>query len=712
MWPVAEDAPVEVPSRASAWRRLLELFVLCAFAVAQPLLDVTGRSPETFIFYRVDGAEVVAFALILVLVPPLVLWVVVAGLALVSATVGRVAHAVIAGGLIALTVLQATKKVSDLRGPLIVVVAVALAVGAVYLFARSEAARRFVTYLTPAPLLFALLFLIGSPVGDLVRSPDGERTANRRVKDVGAAPPVVMILLDEFPLSSLLNSQGRVDERVFPNFARLAETSDWYRNGTAVSPFTQYAVPSVLTGRYPETKLAPSYLAQPDNLFSLLAADYRIRSFEMITQLCDPALCDDAEPASAGRGLSDLFARTWQVAKDLAKPYDVTAPISDQFSEESAGGAKGSPALTVASAQTKPNWKSLRANQPDRFQRFIDGLRSSDEPTMHFLHLLLPHHHWRHLPSGATHPAKLLGGVKGGWGRYAWPLEVNRQAHLLQVAYTDRLLGEAIDRMEQQGIWDDALVVVTADHGESFIPGTSGRRLSEEAEHAAAIAWVPVFIKQPGQLRGTTNDANWEQVDLLPTVADALGLEVTFKVDGISHVSGNRARRTKYFYNNPGERITFPGGPAFRFALEGVTDTLVRGSEGQAGLYVTGSRPDWIGRSVSSLVSLGVSVDGERSPMIARLWSEIDFRTIDPSSGRVPALVSGTLSSSAGRGPVVIAVNGTVAAVSEIWPESGQPSFAGMVNDGLFVAGDNELALYEVVGGTNPQLRQITVRGR
>ena len=76
----------------------------------------------------------------------------------------------------------------------------------------------------------------------------------------------------------------------------------------------------------------------------------------------------------------------------------------------------------------------------------------------------------------------------------------------------------------------------------------------------------------------------------------------------------------------------------------------------------------------------------------------------------MPALVTGRLQQSAGRGPVVIAVNGTVAAVSEVYPELGKPSFAGFVNDKLFKAGKNDLKLYEVVGDTDPELRPISIR--
>ena len=429
--------------------------------------------------------------------------------------------------------------------------------------------------------MFALLFVATSPTGALVRPADSEKsTTTSQAGD--SAPPVVMILLDEFPLQSLLNSKGEVDARVFPNFAKLAERSHWYRNATGVSGFTQYAVPAVLSGQYPKAKLAPSYVQHPNNIFSLLAPDYRIRAFETITQLCDPALCDEADqPSGSDRGMSGLFRQTWQVAKKLAKPYDDSAPVSDQFAEESAGTTTKKPKLTIDKAQTQPNWKTLRANQPERFQRFVAGLKPSDEPTMHFLHLLLPHHPWRYLPSGATHPPRLLGGVAGGWGTYAWPMDVNRQSHLLQLAYTDRLLGDVIDRMEKQGIWDDSMVVVTADHGESFIPGTAGRRLTRGPDTEAQVAWVPMFLKEPGQTKGTTSDANWEQVDLLPTMADALHTDVPFKVDGISQLSDSRDRTEKTFYNSPGVRMEFPGAPGFRIVLEGVTDT--------AGAWLAGS---------------------------------------------------------------------------------------------------------------------------
>ncbi|MDQ3931289.1 MAG: hypothetical protein M3252_00390, partial [Actinomycetota bacterium] len=48
----------------------LHLFVLSAFAVAQPLFAIFRQSPEFFVARRVDGGDLVAFALLLLVIPP------------------------------------------------------------------------------------------------------------------------------------------------------------------------------------------------------------------------------------------------------------------------------------------------------------------------------------------------------------------------------------------------------------------------------------------------------------------------------------------------------------------------------------------------------------------------------------------------------------------------------------------------------------------
>ena len=74
--------------RALAGRQLwplLELFVLAGFAVAQPLLDVIGRSPDFLLFRQADAKEIALLAFTITFGPPLVLW----GLELLAGLAGR-----------------------------------------------------------------------------------------------------------------------------------------------------------------------------------------------------------------------------------------------------------------------------------------------------------------------------------------------------------------------------------------------------------------------------------------------------------------------------------------------------------------------------------------------------------------------------------------------------------------------------------------------
>ena len=66
-------------------------------------------------------------------------------------------------------------------------------------------------------------------------------------------PPIVFIILDEFPTTSLLNEHHQIDAVRYPNFAALARNATWFRNTTTVSSATAQAVPAILTGKYPDT---------------------------------------------------------------------------------------------------------------------------------------------------------------------------------------------------------------------------------------------------------------------------------------------------------------------------------------------------------------------------------------------------------------------------------------------------------------------------
>ena len=89
------------------------------------------------------------------------------------------------------------------------------------------------------------------------------------------------------------------------------------------------------------------------------------------------------------------------------------------------------------------------------------------------------------------------------------------------VALADHHVGLVLADLEELGIADDTLVIVTSDHGEDF--GEGGRW--EHSHMYRSNLHVPLVMRLPGDLpAGRRVDAAVESVDLLPTVADLCDL--------------------------------------------------------------------------------------------------------------------------------------------------------------------------------------------
>ena len=100
-----------------------------------------------------------------------------------------------------------------------------------------------------------------------------------------------------------------------------------------------------------------------------------------------------------------------------------------------------------------------------------------------------------------------------------------------ELSCTDALLGRLWQRLRDLGLWDDAYVIVTADHGEEFFEhGAKGHRnnLYEESVH------VPLVIKFPGTTAPATDSRLVSLVDLFPTALDFAGVDSPVEHHGLS----------------------------------------------------------------------------------------------------------------------------------------------------------------------------------
>lgn len=659
----------------------LELAALCGMAVTQPLLDVLGRSPDFFIFHGAGATEVLLVVVAVTLLPVLLLWAVGMPARLAGRRARRLSHAVLLGAVFAVFAVQAGKAVTGLRGvPLTVVAALAgAALAAGYL--RYAVPRQVLRYAAVGPLVFVTLFVFGSSSSAVVLHRTGPGAAGPAATTGGPRPPVVVLVLDELPLMSLLDERGGIDAGRLPNFASLAADSTWYRNATAVSATTTYAVPAMLTGRYPSDRAeAPHYSRYPENLFTLLGGAYQIQAWENVTRLCPPERCR-GRPGDQRGGLPAILRESATLFGRIASPRENLDDVTASFREPTLADeiAKGDRDPDVG-----PEFRMnrLAENQPARFTEFLDSLPAGGGPTLSFLHLLMPHSPWLYLPSGVRYEGvpEALPYDGPWWARLA------HQRHLQQVGYTDRLLGEALRALKATGRYDKSLIVVTSDHGDSFSEGVSGRAMDDAQRAAAELAWVPLFIKAPGQTAGRVDDRNWEHVDLLPTIADHLGLTVPWRVDGRSALGEPRPDTGKRFDPAPGQRITIDGPTHFAAVRRGSSARPVLPDIPELAL---------VGRAVTEFP---ISPGGPP----ATVTNLAAYRDVRPDSGSLPALAHGTLPASVRPGtPVAIAVNGTIGAVALAVPDQvGTIRFVGLITDeSLFTMGDNRLELFTITNG-------------
>lgn len=645
-------------------RSFAELLGLSSLAIAQPVLSVFGNDASSFVAVRAGTLTIIAFAAVVILAPPVALWVIERIVAFAGDTARRWAHL---GFVAMLTALFGSRLLPSPLGPVSILAVLALGVGAAVLVARTEPARQFLRYLAFAPLLFFALFIGFSPVRSLVFGSDPSAIGPLGADDL---PPIVMVVLDELPMTSLLDGDGEIDADAYPGIAELARDSTFARNHTTLSPSTPLAVPTILTGITPDDpdSLAVA-AAHPLSIFTLLADDYDMRASEHVTEMCPGSMCD--EPEGVDRSRSSPLVLLLRQVPDVFTMSKVFFNIGFE-DVDPAGGFE---------------WLSGSTGE-------IEG-----EPTFDYLHSLLPHQDWKHLPGGRTYDAPNPP-VRGPDADHdEAPATVARQRHLLQMAYTDELIGGLIEDLREAGTYDETLIVVTSDHGVSFRPGAPLRPLSED--NWSDIMWTPLLVKAPGQHEPEVIDSPTASIDVLPSILDVLGVDVDEDLDGRSIFGEPRPEdwspRTLWWEFDelePDEDgYVHVDGPAGHEEVM-ASRALDYDPEWDLRFWRWGPNGDLVGEEVGDLIGTA------RSDTTAVLDDPDRFDDVDLSADSLPVYVSGRLGGK-DPGPVAVALNGVVGG----WYDpSGGPRgdgyvpFEVMVPPSLLRAGDNTVEVFTIVG--------------
>lgn len=563
---------------------------LWALALGCPLLSLLAEQPAFLEARHLRGSEIVGLLAVLLL-----------GLPAVPTTICLMdarLRTLLEG--LALTLL-ALPMLADLPAGVVAGLAPTLGVVLARRLAGQPEARQVLAFVLPAGLLLmALQFLLVPEVA-------GRFGASRELVSpaLECEPvPVVLVVFDEFPLTSIVDPRGEVDGRLFPNLRRLADGSTWYRRAHTTTGNTMQALPD-LVGQLPAwlrqthrvvafetiTEFAPHGRSRPSGWLGELAADLAVLHAHRI----------------APRELSGKLPRVDQGWGGFVRTYDNRyAEVEQAFGELSGGGGR---------------------------------------PLFFLLHSMLPHAPWSYLGSGTLHNPRTLLGTQ-------WQVEY--QLHLTQVQAVDTLVGTLLQRLRESGLHDRSLVIVTADHGQ--IVGPVKKTRSPDPPLGVNTVLVPLFIKFPGQTLGRVDDRLATLVDLGPTVAEVLGLPWKGAGHSLLGPPKGESERDLTWTQEPGA-VPRPL-PIYTLA------TLLEGAERKYTLFPESLFCQGTG---AELLDRPAAASGAPAGHL-RLLNKHLLADVDPEGPVVPCLIEGELSGVGEGAPLAVAVNGIVRAVTPALP--------------------------------------------
>lgn len=685
------DWATEVPTRRKLLLGAGHLAALWAITFVQPLFDLLGKNPDFFVARDNTPGDILILSFAFMFLPPLVMLAVEFIATKIRPAVYYAVHFFFLCVIAAFLFVQI--QANFYSEPTILLILLSLILGGLFAFAISHFVflKSMMDILIVAPIVILLLFVFASDSSRVI-FPKGEQT------DIGATVeaknPVVMLVLDELATGALMTREGELDAQRFPNFARLARESTWYPNHSTTSAFTSMAVPGILTGNIPAEGALPTASDQPDNIFSLLSGSYNFHVTELVTQICAVSLCPDEEKAKESQTsrLESLYSDLKYVEGHLVLPPRIADTLPDvgaNFEGFGGGGGDGEGGKKTGTADNGSAKGSGRAGKVAKYPEFIDQIPARDS-TMTMMHIDIPHQPWTYDVNGVEYNESPIDQLSEDIG--PWVVDNNgvasaQQRQIVQTGFGDTLLGQIIDRLKTTGIWEKAMVIVAADHGISFAGGDVPRRWVD-TRSMGEVANPPLFIKYPGQKTGRVDPAQSKTLDIVPTIAEELGVEGMYETEGVPLQDGKVPERDVTVNNTAYQAFSVPIEDVIQQRDAAIAERDRRFGTGP--IYTLGPAPGLIGNAAPP-------VDGATEATLDRpeIW-----QNYVPGRGRVPIFINGALDGPEAGTLIAVGVNGRIRGTARSFEFEGVQRFGTLVNPDSLVAGRNEITVYSVGPGS------------
>jgi len=326
-------------------------------------------------------------------------------------------------------------------------------------------------------------------------------------------PPSIVLIVVDTVRADHLGTYG-YDRPTSPHLDAWAASGRVYERALAPSPWTLPSMASLLTGQLPS----------------------RHRAGQV-------PLVDGRKPGFVKNPRDDLRTMVDDVAtlaeRLKERGYRTGAVVTNSFLAEAFGVARGFDHYDQTNAFIK---RSRPANKAvDASLSWLDSI--GEGPFLLLVHFIDPHLAYAAPP---PHRGRFTGPFKGG--RYSFPFEggkdlrfglvalEERDREFIRAAYDEEIawVDQEVERLrcglESRGLLDDALVVLTSDHGEELFEHGGfehGHAMWQELLSVPLIVWGPKVM--PGRDAGLVS-----LIDIAPTLLEAVGDDAGQALPGIS----------------------------------------------------------------------------------------------------------------------------------------------------------------------------------
>lgn len=312
-------------------------------------------------------------------------------------------------------------------------------------------------------------------------------------EDVPSTPPNVLLIVVDTLRQDHLSLYGHT-RRTSPALDAFSERCLVYERAYAQAPWTTPSIGALLSSRYP-TSLG----IRGDR--SVLPSD--------VTTLPE---------VLSGAG------------------YRTAAVVSHSFCSERWGFAQGFTDFDESNVLGHDAVTSEGVTE--RGLAFLEGPGVEAQPWFLWLHYFDPHCAYIEQSEAFAGTEPYEGPVRSGqlyselWKQRrsltAPDFEELRRLYDSEIHHTDHQVGRILEHLEREGLLENTIVVITADHGEEF--GDHGSLGHARTLHEELIR-VPLLIHVPGTQPGRL-DTPVALIDVYPTLLESLGLEAPTDLEG------------------------------------------------------------------------------------------------------------------------------------------------------------------------------------